>query len=54
MQENGSHLDFNKFIIDLEIKFKKLDIFFKEILPLRGWDAYQAVNVQYKDQIVCD
>jgi len=39
---------------DLDIKFKKLNIFFREILPLRGWDAYQAVNVQYKDQIVCD
>lgn len=39
---------------DLDIKFKKLNIFFKEILPLRGWDAYQAVNVQYKDQIICD
>jgi cell division protein FtsQ len=39
---------------DLEIKLKKLNIFFKEILPLRGWDAYQAVNVQYKDQIICD
>ena len=39
---------------DLEYKFKKLSIFFKEILPLKGWDAYEAVNVQYKDQIVCD
>ncbi len=39
---------------DLEYKFKKLAVFFKDILPLKGWDAYQAVNVQYKDQIVCD
>lgn len=39
---------------DLYMKFKKMTIFFKEILPMRGWDAYHAVNVQYKDQIVCD
>jgi cell division protein FtsQ len=39
---------------DLEYKFKKLTVFFKDILPLKGWDAYQEVNVQYKDQIVCD
>ena len=39
---------------DLEFKFKKLAVFFKDILPLKGWDAYQEVNVQYKDQIVCD
>jgi cell division protein FtsQ len=39
---------------ELEFKFKKLAVFFKDILPLKGWDAYQVVNVQYKDQIVCD
>jgi len=39
---------------DIEIKFKKIDIFFREILPSKGWDAYRSVNVKYKDQIVCE
>lgn len=35
-------------------KFKKLDIFFKQILPYKGWNHYQKVNVNYKDQIICE
>ncbi len=42
-------------IEDIEKKFKKLEIFFKQILPTKGWDAYQKkVNVAFKDQIICD
>jgi len=39
---------------DIEIKFKKIDIFFKEILPSKGWDKYRSVNVKFKDQIICE
>lgn len=39
---------------DIEKKFKKLDIFYKEILPRKGWDAYSRVNLKYKDQIICE
>ncbi len=42
-------------IEDIENKFKRLEIFFKQILPTKGWDAYQTkVNVAFKDQIICD
>lgn len=39
---------------DIERKFKKLEIFFKQIMPTKGWNTYSKVNVEYKDQIICD
>lgn len=35
-------------------KFKKMDIFFKRILPYKGWNHYQKVNVNFKNQIICE
>ncbi|WP_250419100.1 MULTISPECIES: cell division protein FtsQ/DivIB [Pontibacter] len=37
-----------------EQKFKKLMIFYKEVLPVMGWDKYKRVNVEYEDQIICE
>ncbi|MDP4681022.1 MAG: cell division protein FtsQ [Cyclobacteriaceae bacterium] len=34
-------------------KFKRLKIFYKEILPSNGWNSYSEVNLKYKEQIVC-
>lgn len=39
---------------DLEAKFKKLKLFYKHVLPYKGWDRYSRVNVQYRNQIVCE
>ena len=39
---------------NFESKFRRLKIFFKEILPTKGWNAYDRVNVEFKDQIICD
>lgn len=39
---------------DLEKKFKKLELFYKEILPAKGWNNYAYVNVKYSNQIVCE
>lgn len=39
---------------DIEIKFKKLKIFYKTILPLNGWNKYKRVSVKFKNQIVCE
>lgn len=39
---------------DIEKKFKKLEIFYKQILPQKGWDAYTRVNLEFKDQIICE
>ncbi|NJO02580.1 MAG: cell division protein FtsQ [Bacteroidia bacterium] len=37
-----------------EEKLKKLKIFYKEILPHKGWDAYKRVNLKYDQQIICE
>jgi len=39
---------------DMEIKFKKLELFYKKILPTKGWNYYESVNLKFKNQIVCD
>lgn len=39
---------------DYERKFNKLKIFFKQIMPTKGWNAYDRVNVAYEDQIICE
>ena len=37
-----------------EVKFKKLMIFYKEILPRTGWNRYNRVNLEYEGQIVTE
>jgi cell division protein FtsQ len=39
---------------NLEVKFKKLKIFYKEILPRVGWNQYKRVNLEYEGQIVAE
>lgn len=39
---------------DLEEKFKKITLLYEQILPKKGWDAYNKVNVKFKNQIVCE
>jgi cell division protein FtsQ len=36
-----------------EEKFKKLKIFYKKILPVKGWEKYSKVSVKFRNQIVC-
>jgi cell division protein FtsQ len=40
--------------VEIEEKFKKVEILYKEILPEKGWNTYSRVNVKYKDQIICE
>ncbi len=39
---------------DIEDKFKKISLYYEEILPVKGWNTYTRVNVKYKDQIICE
>ena len=39
---------------DIETKFEKLMLFYKKILPAKGWNAYDKVNLKIKDQIICE
>lgn len=50
----GTHqIDFGQ-PVDLEVKFKKLKLFYTNVLPVKGWDCYRRVSVQYRNQIVCE
>lgn len=40
--------------VDLEPKFEKIKLFYKHILPMKGWNRYSRVSVQYRNQIVCE
>jgi len=40
--------------IQIENKFKKLSVFYKQIIPNKGWNKYQWVRVKYKNQLICE
>ncbi len=52
-QVTSQYIEFGK-AEDIETKFSKLHIFYTKILPEKGWNSYDKVNVKYKDQIVCE
>ena len=39
---------------DLETKFRKLKVFYKEIFPRVGWNKYDRINVEYEGQVVAE
>lgn len=39
---------------DLAEKFNKLEIFYKRILPQKGWNTYDRVNLMYEGQIIAE
>ncbi len=52
-QVTGQFVEFGK-PVDIETKFRKLMIFYKEILPQRGWTKYERVNLEYEGQIIAE
>ncbi|MEY4929354.1 MAG: hypothetical protein RI909_78 [Bacteroidota bacterium] len=52
-QVTGQRVEFGK-PENFEAKFKKLMIFYKEILPQRGWTRYERVNLEYEGQIIAE
>jgi cell division protein FtsQ len=38
---------------DMNEKFNKLFLFYKEGLSKQGWEKYGVINLKYKDQVVC-
>jgi cell division protein FtsQ len=52
-QVTGQRVEFGK-AENFETKFKKLMIFYKEILPQRGWTKYERVNLEYEGQIIAE
>ncbi len=37
-----------------EFKFKKLMVFYKEVLPQKGWTKYERVNLKYEGQVIAE
>ncbi|MGB3181178.1 MAG: cell division protein FtsQ [Cyclobacteriaceae bacterium] len=35
-------------------KLKKLRIFYRDVLPRKGWNYYERVSLKYENQIVCE
>ena len=52
-QITGQIVEFGK-PENIEAKFRKLKIFYKEILPQRGWTRYERVNLEYEGQVVAE
>ena len=41
-------------INEMQEKFNKLEIFYKEGLNYMGWEKYETIKLDYKGQVVCD
>lgn len=52
-QVGDEHIEFGR-PENLDAKFRKLKIFYKEILPRVGWNKYDRVNVEYQGQVVAE
>jgi cell division protein FtsQ len=52
-QITSQRVEFGK-AVDFETKFRKLMIFYKEILPQRGWTKYARVNLEYEGQVIAE
>ena len=52
-QVTGQLVEFGK-PENWEVKFNKLMIFYKEILPTRGWARYERVNLEYEGQVIAE
>ena len=38
---------------NLEEKFKKLLVFYRQGLNKTGWNKYNVINIKYRNQVVC-
>ncbi len=38
----------------IEEKLAKLALFYKKIVPYKGWNTYKRVNIEFDNQIVCE
>lgn len=52
-QIGGQLIEFGK-LENIDEKFSKLKVFYKEILPQKGWNTYHRVNLEYDGQIVTE
>jgi cell division protein FtsQ len=53
MQVGAEKIEFGR-AEQIEEKFDKLMIYYKEILPTKGWSKYKRVNLEYEGQIIAE
>ncbi|MGI2262002.1 cell division protein FtsQ/DivIB [Candidatus Cardinium hertigii] len=51
-QIGGHQIEFGK-AEHIEEKFQKLWLFYSQVMPYKGWNAYHRVNLEFKNQLVC-
>jgi cell division protein FtsQ len=49
----GNHKIHLGTIENYEGKLRNLETFYREVLPEAGWNKYDLINLEFKDQIVC-
>jgi cell division protein FtsQ len=49
----GNHRIHLGTIENYEGKLKNLETFYREVLPVTGWNKYDLINLEFRDQIVC-
>jgi len=49
----GNHRILMGDLSDIDIKLKKMNIFYKRVIPKVGWTKYKSVDLKYDHQIIC-
>lgn len=49
----GNHRIHLGTIENYEGKLRNLEAFYREVLPVTGWNKYELINLEFRDQIVC-
>lgn len=52
-QLGGHQVTFGK-AENIDEKFKRLGLFYSQVIPYKGWKAYHRVNVEFEDQLICE
>lgn len=49
----GNHRIHLGTIENYEGKLRNLEAFYREVFPVTGWNKYELINLEFRDQIVC-
>jgi cell division protein FtsQ len=49
----GNHIILFGSAEEVDEKFEKLFVFYKEGLNRVGWNKYSSINIKYKGQVIC-
>lgn len=52
--ERGNHIILLGNADDCESKFKRLEVFYDEVLERKGWNSYKVLNLKFKGQVVAE